>query len=258
MKHTTLTNAFTFAPIKAFSVDDVWNYLLNSDSPWGSDNRELFQLYSDSSVNECPLIIDAETKEKTGSCGNSRFGCWVCTVVNEDKALTGFVENGEDWLRPLLSYRNWLRTHRDDRKMRMKSRANGSVYLIKLKDKVVNGIQQVIIPKKSGREKILLNILDDKITSNNQEQFTLIKEKELSKYIRVNKIDLTKGDNPNIIIQKDDGYYMFGVGPYTFEARFEMVKRLLEIQKEYKNRDVKLITDEELRQIRRNGLKEDW
>ena len=48
---------------------------------------------------------------------------------------------------------------------------------------------------------------------------------------------------------------MFGVGPYTFEARFEMVKRLLEIQKEYKNRDVKLITDEELRQIRREWFK---
>lgn len=255
MKHTTLANAFTFAPIKAFSVDDVWNYLLNSNSPWGSDNRELFQLYSDSSVNECPLIIDTETKEKTGSCGNSRFGCWICTVVNEDKALTGFVENGEDWLRPLLSYRNWLRTHRDDRKMRMKSRANGSVYLIKLKDKVVNGIQQVIIPKKSGREKILLNVFNDKITSDNQEQFTLIQEKELSNYIRVNKIDLTKGDNSNIIIRKDDGYYMLGVGPYTFEARFEMVKRLLEIQKEYKNRDVKLITDEELRQIRREWFK---
>ena len=100
MKHSSLANAFTFAPIKDFGVDDVWNYLLNNKSPWGFDNAELFKMYSDSNENECPLIIDNETKEKNGSCGNSRFGCWVCTVVNEDKALSGFVNNGEEWLRP--------------------------------------------------------------------------------------------------------------------------------------------------------------
>lgn len=255
MKHATLSNAFTFAPIRSFTVDDVWNYLLNHESPWGIDNKELFQLYSDSNANECPLIIDAETKEKTGSCGNSRFGCWVCTVVNEDKALTGFVENGEDWLRPLLSYRNWLRAHRDDRAMRMKIRANGNVYLIKLKNKSIGGNLYVIIPKKSGREKITLKIIKNKVVSDNNEQFTLVQESELNSYIKLNKIDLTKGDNPNIIIQKDDGYYMLGLGPYTFEARFIMIQKLLEIQKEYEVRNIKLIADEELRQIRREWFK---
>ena len=48
---------------------------------------------------------------------------------------------------------------------------------------------------------------------------------------------------------------MLGVGPYTFEARFEMIRKLLEIQREYENRGVKLITDEELRQIRREWFK---
>ena len=255
MKHTNLSNAFTFAPIKKFTVDDVWNYLLNNQSPWGYDNKELFKLYSDSNSNECPLIIDKETKERVGSCGNSRFGCWVCTVVNEDKSLTGFVENGEEWLRPLLSYRNWLRMHRDDRTMRMKTRANGTVYLIKIREKKSNNEKCLIIPKKSGREKVLLSIKNGHVISDNQERFSLVQESELNQFIKQNKIDLTKGENPNIIIQKEDGYYMLGVGPYTFEARFEMIEKLLQIQKDYEDRGVTLITDDELRQIRREWFK---
>lgn len=255
MKHTTLSNAFTFAPIKKFSVDDVWNYLLNNNSPWGFDNKELFKLYSDSNANECPLIIDEETKEKNGSCGNSRFGCWVCTVVNEDKALTGFVQNGEEWLRPLLSYRNWLRIHRDDRTMRMKVRANGSIYLIKLKDSIIDDKLILTIPKKSGREKIKLEIRNNKILASNNEQFDLVNERELNHYLRKNKIDLTKGHSPNLIIKTDNSYCMLGVGPYTFEARFEMIEKLLRIQKSLEKRNIELITEEELRQIRREWFK---
>lgn len=255
MKHTTLANAFTFAPIKKFTVDDVWNYLLNNPCPWEFDNKELFKLYSDSNANECPLIIDEETKEKTGSCGNSRFGCWVCTVVNEDKALSGFVQNGEEWLRPLLGYRNWLRAHRDDRSMRMKVRANGSIYLIKIKDKIIDGKTVLIIPKKSGREKIKLLLDKNGIVASNNEKYDLVRDTDLNRYLRRNKIDLTKGDNPNLIIKTDEHYCMLGVGPYTFEARFEMVEKLLEIQKLMDHRNVKLITEDELRQIRREWLK---
>ena len=42
MRHTTLTNAFTFAPIIDFTVDDVWDVLLNYPCPWGGNNQELF------------------------------------------------------------------------------------------------------------------------------------------------------------------------------------------------------------------------
>lgn len=35
MRHTTMANAYVFAPIRSFSIDDVWNYLLNNVSPWG-------------------------------------------------------------------------------------------------------------------------------------------------------------------------------------------------------------------------------
>ena len=150
MRHTTLTNAFTFAPIIEFTVDDVWDVLLNYPCPWGGNNQELFKLYADSSSNtECPLIVDEETKN-AGSCGNSRFGCWVCTVVAEDKALSGFIKSGTKWLIPLLEYRNWLYSIRDDRTLRMKRRASGQIYFSAVKQKE----NILIIPKKGDREKV--------------------------------------------------------------------------------------------------------
>jgi len=81
-RHSTLPGAFVFTPIEAFSVDDVWSFLLQNKSPWGSDNRDLLAMYRNAQAGECPLVVD----KKTESCGNSRFGCWVCTVVSKDKA----------------------------------------------------------------------------------------------------------------------------------------------------------------------------
>src|SRR5690606_22076997 len=68
--------------------------------------------------------------QSTPSCGNSRFGCWVCTVVQEDKSLKGFIESGDEWLTPLLRFRNWLSENRDNPNYREKKRMNGAVYLV--------------------------------------------------------------------------------------------------------------------------------
>ncbi|WP_328592610.1 DNA phosphorothioation system sulfurtransferase DndC [Paenibacillus cymbidii] len=122
-RHSTLSNAYVYAPIRDFTTDDVWTYLLQVPSPWGSDNNELLAMYQNSN-SECPLVID----KSTPSCGNSRFGCWTCTVVTEDKALSGFIQNGQDWLEPLLIYRDWLVEIRDDSNRREKKRMNGTVY----------------------------------------------------------------------------------------------------------------------------------
>lgn len=259
MQHSTLANAFTFAPIKYFDVDDVWNYLLNNKSPWGANNEELFKLYSDSNSNECPLIIDKETKERTGSCGNSRFGCWVCTVVSEDKALTGFVENGENWLKPLLKYRNDLTKNRDNRSMRMKRRSNGSVYTISVKEKIVQGERTLIIPKKSGRKRVSITVKKkSSLKASNGDIYTVIESKDLRNYIRHNKIDLDDGEIPNLLIHDEfDHYNMLGLGPYTFKARAKMLADLLKLQKEVNDagHKVELISDDELREIRRQWLK---
>ncbi|TMO49993.1 DNA phosphorothioation system sulfurtransferase DndC [Pseudoalteromonas ruthenica] len=126
--HTTLANAFIYTPIDTWSVDDVWKILrlchlqiqegpygtrnkwfdkydLEWEAPWGGKNLTLWNLYKDSSgQGECPLVID----ETTPSCGNSRFGCWTCTVVTKDRAMESLIQNGEQWMEPLLKFRNIL------------------------------------------------------------------------------------------------------------------------------------------------------
>lgn len=127
-KHTTLSNAFIYTPIDMWGVDDVWKilrfchleqhdtpygvknkwfdkYELEWETPWGGKNLVLWNLYKDSSgQGECPMVID----ETTPSCGNSRFGCWTCTVVTKDRAMESLVQNGETWMLPLLKFRNIL------------------------------------------------------------------------------------------------------------------------------------------------------
>lgn len=116
-KHTSLTNAYIYTPIDTWDVNDVWRLLRGGwqynkddveewDSPWGSSNRQLWTLYMESSGDqgECPLVID----ESTPSCGNSRFGCWTCTVVTKDRAMESLISNGEEWMRPLLEFRDFL------------------------------------------------------------------------------------------------------------------------------------------------------
>jgi DNA sulfur modification protein DndC len=108
-RHTTLPKAFVYTPIENFTVDDVWTYLLQVPSPWGANNRDLVTLYRNAQAGECPLVVD----KTTPSCGNSRFGCWVCTVVNRDASMEAMVENGEEWLEPLLEFRNHLSSLQD-------------------------------------------------------------------------------------------------------------------------------------------------
>src|SRR5215218_6795226 len=103
-RHTSLPGAYVYAPISDFSTDDVWTYLLQVPSPWGSNNRDLAALYRNASAGECPLVVDTSTP----SCGNSRFGCWVCTVVTKDTSMESLIDNGEEWMEPLLAFRDEL------------------------------------------------------------------------------------------------------------------------------------------------------
>ncbi len=125
-RHSTLPNAFVYTPISDFSTGDVWTYLLQVRSPWGNNNRELVTLYRNANAGECPLVVD----KTTPSCGNSRFGCWVCTVVTRDTSMESLIENGEKWMEPLLDFRNNLAETQDPavkRKVRQLKRRNGRV-----------------------------------------------------------------------------------------------------------------------------------
>ncbi|WP_138514544.1 DNA phosphorothioation system sulfurtransferase DndC [Rhodoferax bucti] len=103
-RHVSLPNAFVFTPIDEWSADDVWEYLFSGPAPWGGDHQALFDLYKGSNAGECPLVIDTSTP----SCGNSRFGCWTCTVVTQDRAMDGLIETGHTWMVPLRDFRNEL------------------------------------------------------------------------------------------------------------------------------------------------------
>jgi DNA sulfur modification protein DndC len=125
-RHSTLPNAFVYTPIEDFSLNDVWIYLLQLPSPWGNNNRELVTLYRNAQAGECPLVVDTTTP----SCGNSRFGCWVCTVVNRDSSMESMIENGETWMEPMLNFRNKLAETQDPqvkRQVRQFKRRNGRV-----------------------------------------------------------------------------------------------------------------------------------
>ncbi|MDZ4721618.1 MAG: DNA phosphorothioation system sulfurtransferase DndC [Roseiflexaceae bacterium] len=108
-RHSTLPKAYVYTPIEAFTTDDVWSYLLSVPSPWGGNNRDLASLYRSAQSGECPLVVDLSTP----SCGNSRFGCWVCTVVERDRSMEALIDNGEEWMSPMLEFRDFLAATQD-------------------------------------------------------------------------------------------------------------------------------------------------
>ncbi len=108
-RHGQLPGAWVYMPIEEFTTNDIWTYLLQVKSPWGGDNRQLAALYRSAQDGECPLVVDSTTS----SCGNSRFGCWVCTVVTKDKSMEAMIDSGQDWMQPLMDYRDWLSETQD-------------------------------------------------------------------------------------------------------------------------------------------------
>ncbi len=110
-RHSTLKGAYVYVPIEDWDIEDVWTFLLSIPSPWGDNNRELVTLYRKAGGDECPLVVDTTTP----SCGNSRFGCWVCTVINQDKSIHGFIDSGESWLQPMADFRDMIKEMREQR-----------------------------------------------------------------------------------------------------------------------------------------------
>lgn len=157
-KHASLTNAYVYAPIVDWTTDDVWDFLATYPSSWGGSNWELIKLYKDASGGECPLVIDTTTP----SCGQSRFGCWVCTVVDADKSMEGFIDSGLIHLQPLLDLRNWLKEIRDDVSKRDDVRRNSTPGLGPFKYEVRHEILKRLfeVSKETGLELIRQEELD--------------------------------------------------------------------------------------------------
>lgn len=125
-KHPLNPNTYTYAPIKELYLEEVWYVLSKEPSPWGYDNDKLFQIYADASADdyECPTMITDKTQP---SCGQSRFGCWVCTVVKEDKSMKALIKNGNSWMAPMLEYRDLMVEGRNISENRYSTRRNGQL-----------------------------------------------------------------------------------------------------------------------------------
>jgi DNA sulfur modification protein DndC len=108
-RHPDLPRVWVSNPIEFLSTEEVWAYLLQNPNPWGGDNRPLYKLYASASNGECPIQIDTSTP----SCGNSRFGCWTCTVVDRDKASEGLLASGDERMEKLIEFRQKLVDFRD-------------------------------------------------------------------------------------------------------------------------------------------------
>lgn len=125
-KHNSTANTYVYPPIRDLMLEEVW-YVINAvKSPWGFDNSILFKIYADASADdyECPTVV---VNKEHSSCGQSRFGCWTCTVVKNDKSMTALVDNGQNWMEPLLAFRNRLVEGRNISENRMDVRRNNQI-----------------------------------------------------------------------------------------------------------------------------------
>ena len=138
-----LDRSWVYAPISEWSNDEVWQFLMKEKNPWGNRNKDLLGMYQGATEDgECPLVVDTSTQ----SCGDSRFGCYVCTLVSKDKSMEAMIRNDDEkeWMRPLLEFRNKFLDATDpdtgkfnDRHRRDFRRMNGS--LMVHNDELVHG-----------------------------------------------------------------------------------------------------------------------
>ncbi|MBS6182770.1 DNA phosphorothioation system sulfurtransferase DndC [[Clostridium] innocuum] len=122
----TLANELVFSPMEDWTDDDVWSFLLQYKNPWNYSNMDLMTMYRGATAdNECPLQID----KSAPTCGKSRFGCWVCTMVEKDKSMEAMILNDQEkeWMSILLEFRNEFGNEVGDRERRSFRRMRGNL-----------------------------------------------------------------------------------------------------------------------------------
>lgn len=169
--HSDIAKAYVYNPLTEIKNERVWQYLLRNDgvSSWGVDMKYLFSLYQGEAMGEEQSVIGQIDKDKIPVTGNSRFGCWCCTIVKEDKSLQNFINHGSTELLPLKNFRDWLVSIRQDPEFRDSKRRNGKVY------QKANGEYGFGPFKMSARQEILRRLLK----LQKQTEFELISLDEL-------------------------------------------------------------------------------
>lgn len=193
-KHQDLLNCYIYSPIKEWSNDDVWLFLLQYENPWDYSNKSLLNLYQGATEdNECPVVIDTTTP----SCGSSRFGCYVCTLVSKDKSMQAMVQNDKDkeWMSPMIKVRDELDfTSKDalqvERASREFTRLNGEVSFYKNNDGDIDTVPGPY--KKDKRLKILEKVFKAEVQiaqhfagSDESKAINLISHEELEEIRRI-------------------------------------------------------------------------
>jgi len=232
--NSSLPGASVYTPVESWSNDDVWFYLMQTANPWGYNNRDLLGMYAGASEDgECPLVVD----DTTPSCGNSRFGCWVCTLVEKDKSMTAMVQNDAEleWMQPLLELRNLIDFREDDY---AKDKATGELLQVNTKLEAFNSpVGEALggfITRKTKRPlEILVRDRDW--------------ERSIRDFRRLNTGRVQVMSNGKRIIP----------GPYIQEARECWLRALLTAQSAVRElgpesvADLELINLEELEEVRR-------
>lgn len=258
MKHTTMVNAYIFAPIRHLNTKDVFTYLASYDSPWNSSNKRLFAFYEESGGGDCPMFLSQQDKTSSNSCGNTRMGCWVCTVVSKDKSLSGLIGTGfYDFLKPLLDFRNWIVAIRDNENYRCHYRTNGSVYTKAVSIKKDGSGLYLSVPKKGTRDKIEIR-LDGKGNpiKDEDDSFIFVNKDELPEYLKGHGLNFRSPELARIILRDHITceYFRIGTGPFTDDAKKEIFERLIETESKYNNvqhKGAQLITDAEILEIKK-------
>ena len=174
----TMQNELIFSPLENWTDDDVWTFLMQYKNPWGHSNKDLMTMYRGATADgECPLVMNTDTP----SCGKSRFGCWVCTMVEQDKSMAAMIMNDseKEWMTPLLEFRNQIGDANTDRERRDFRRMTGNAHMFR--GRLVHG--PYIKPVREEWLRTLLNIQTE-INQNGPEEFRsleLISNEELNK-----------------------------------------------------------------------------
>lgn len=270
--NTALPNCLVFSPIENWSNDDVWLFLMQTTNPWGYSNKDLLTMYQGASPDgECPLVVDATTP----SCGDSRFGCWVCTLVEKDKSMSAMIQNDEEkeWMLPLLDLRNELDVA-NDRHLRDFRRMNGSVQLFH--DRPIPGPYT-----QEARERWLRRLLDAQAWirahgPDHVRELELVSVAELEEIRRIWVVDKHEfEDRLPVIYREAMGVDYSGrpldehlpLGPETIAVlaevtdgdrlHFELVRELLDIEQRHRAQARRAGLFESLEQALRRGFYDD-
>lgn len=111
-KQERYPNSKIFCPIIDFDANDVWKVISQFGFPTLLNREKLRSFYSAIGT------VFSDNGEYIKDYQRGRFGCWTCTVIDEDKAMMGLIKHGYQELQPLNNFMSWLRAARNDSSMR--------------------------------------------------------------------------------------------------------------------------------------------